>query len=286
MKIYDSFRFFNELELLEIRFNLLYDLVDHFVITECPYTIMGDEKPLYYWENRHLFDKFNDKVIHDVMDDIPSSFENYIEKQKYHTAYGSIDKNCGQPYIDIPIRYQRDMYARDYTAFSIEKAGVSDEDLIITSDADEILNPLILDSVDEWFNPSCHYAALQRSFYYGLNTLFQENWMGSRLCTWGLLKNISVDSLRQMHPESYKIENAGWHWSCFGGSERFKQKLAACADSQHNTPDIVGNVEERIEKGIDPIDRGMLKFVPMDDTYPEYIQNNQDKYSEYIKPWN
>ena len=43
MKVFDSFRFFNELDLLEIRFNLLYDYVDHFVITECPYTIMGDE---------------------------------------------------------------------------------------------------------------------------------------------------------------------------------------------------------------------------------------------------
>ena len=52
MKIFDSFRFFNELEILEIRFNLLYDVVDHFVITECPYTTMGDEKPLYYWENK------------------------------------------------------------------------------------------------------------------------------------------------------------------------------------------------------------------------------------------
>ena len=38
MKVFDSFRFFNELDLLEIRFNLLYDHVDYFVITECPYT--------------------------------------------------------------------------------------------------------------------------------------------------------------------------------------------------------------------------------------------------------
>ena len=50
MKVFDSFRFFNELDLLEIRFNLLYDYVDYFVITECPYTIMGDEKPLLLGE--------------------------------------------------------------------------------------------------------------------------------------------------------------------------------------------------------------------------------------------
>ena len=45
MKIFDSFRFFNELEILEIRFNILYDVVDYFVITESPYTTMGDSKP-------------------------------------------------------------------------------------------------------------------------------------------------------------------------------------------------------------------------------------------------
>ena len=55
MKIFDSFRFFNELEILEIRFNILYDVVDYFVITESPYTTMGDSKPLYYWENRDRF---------------------------------------------------------------------------------------------------------------------------------------------------------------------------------------------------------------------------------------
>ena len=57
MKIFDSFRFFNELEILELRFNILYDVVDYFVITECPFTISGNEKPLYYLENKDRFYK-------------------------------------------------------------------------------------------------------------------------------------------------------------------------------------------------------------------------------------
>ncbi|DAB19112.1 TPA: glycosyl transferase GT17 family protein, partial [Candidatus Gastranaerophilales bacterium HUM_19] len=32
--IYDCFPFFNELDVLEIRLNVLYDIVDYFVITE------------------------------------------------------------------------------------------------------------------------------------------------------------------------------------------------------------------------------------------------------------
>tara|TARA_B100001123_G_scaffold317820_1_gene356159 strand:+ start:264 stop:1112 length:849 start_codon:yes stop_codon:yes gene_type:complete len=282
MKIFDSFRFFNELDLLEIRFNLLYDLVDHFVITECPYTIMGDEKPLYYWENRKRFDKFNDKVIHDVMDNIPDNFDDYIERKGYHTPYGNVDPNCNQRYIDIPIRYQRDIYARNYTAYSIEKAGAKSEDVIITSDADEIINPLILQNMD-WFDGYNHYVALQRTFYYQLNVLREEDWMGSRICNWFKLRETSVDELRQSHPQSYRIEQGGWHWSYFGSVDTIQQKLKACADSHHGSEDL----PEKVDMGKDPVGRSDLYgAVPLDDSFPEYILNNQEKYSKFIKPWN
>ncbi len=282
MKVFDSFRFFNELDLLEIRFNLLYDYVDHFVITECPYTIMGDEKPLYYWENRKRFDKFNDKVIHDVMEDIPNDFSDYIERKGYHTPYGDINPSCGKRSIDIELRYQRDMYARDYTAYSIEKAGAKSEDIIITSDADEIINPLILKNVD-WFDGYNHYVALQRCFYYKLNVLREENWMGSRVCDWFKLRNTSVDKLRQDWKQSYRMEQGGWHWSYFGDVEVIEQKLKACADSHHESEDI----SAKIAWGKDPVGRGQLYgAVPLDNSFPEYILNNQEKYSNLIKPWN
>ena len=41
MKIYDSFLFFNELDLLEIRLELLYDKVDYFIISECDSSFSG-----------------------------------------------------------------------------------------------------------------------------------------------------------------------------------------------------------------------------------------------------
>ena len=284
MKIFDSFRFFNELEILEIRFNLLYDVVDHFVITECPYTTMGDEKPLYYLENKDRFSKFNDKVIHDVMDEIPSDFSSFVEKQKFHTAYGDIDPNCGQRYIDIPVKYQRDMYARNYTGFSIEKAGVKDEDMVITSDADEIINPLILENTD-WFDPDNLYTAMQRAFYYDLNTHYQDEWRGSRVCTWGKMKNLSVDKLRDsMWNESYRLEDGGWHWSYFGGVERFKEKMVAGADAQQAAVD---DAIDRVEGKQDPLGRGKVYTpIPIDESFPAHIRDNQDKYAEFIKAWN
>lgn len=284
MRVFDSFIFFNELDLLEMRLNILDDVVDYFVLTESPFTVSGNEKPLYYQENKDRFKKFNHKIIHNVTETIPNDFSHMLEKTKFHVAYNDKDP-YGTKFIDIPIRFQRAIYNRNASAFGIEKAGASDDDLILTSDADEIINPYVLQDLS-WFNPDNHYVALCRSFYYRLNYLSEENWMGSRLCSWKYLKQTNIDQHRQDHKNAHRIEDAGWHWSCFGTADNFRLKMKSYEHTECNIPEVVGNAEEKIEQGIDPLNRGMLQIVPIDDTYPEYIRNNQEKYKNFIKPWN
>ena len=48
MKVFDSIIFFNELELLEMRLNILNDVVDYFVVTESPFTVSGNELSLIH----------------------------------------------------------------------------------------------------------------------------------------------------------------------------------------------------------------------------------------------
>ena len=285
MKVFDSFIFFNELELLEMRLNILNDVVDYFVLTESPFTVSGNEKPLYYLENKDRFSKWNDKIVHYVTEEIPNDFGHMLDKTKYHVAYSDVDP-YGTKFIDLPIRFQRALYNRNNSAFGIEKAGATDEDLIITSDADEIINPYVLEDLS-WFDSNNNYLAVCNAYYYKLNFLYQDDWMGSRLCTWKHLKNTTIDQLRQDHSNAYKIENAGWHFSFLGNAENFKLKLASYEHTENNTVEVLSNAEEKVENGLDPLNRGMTyRAVPIDDTYPEYIQNNQEKYSEFIKKWN
>jgi len=49
MTIFDTFTFYNELDLLELRLNILGDVVDYFVINEETITFTGNAKPLYYF---------------------------------------------------------------------------------------------------------------------------------------------------------------------------------------------------------------------------------------------
>ena len=82
MKIYDGFQFFNELELLEVRFNELYDVIDHFVIVECTKTHQNNPKPLYFLENKEKFTPFLDKVIHYIFDPEEYPYPWYIENEQ------------------------------------------------------------------------------------------------------------------------------------------------------------------------------------------------------------
>jgi len=67
IKIYDAFLFFNELDLLEIRLNILNEYVDYFVIVEAVETFSGLPKKLFYEENKARFEKFKHKIIHYVV---------------------------------------------------------------------------------------------------------------------------------------------------------------------------------------------------------------------------
>ena len=285
MKVFDSFIFFNELDLLDLRLNILNDVVDYFVLTESPFTVSGNEKPLFYQENKDRFGKFNDKIIHNITEEIPNDFSQYLVKKPFHTDYSTTDES-GTLYIDLPIRFQRAVYNRECSAYGLVKAGASDDDIVMTSDADEIINPYVIEDLD-WFDPTCNYVALQRAFYFKLNYLYEENWKGTRLCTFKHLKTTTVDRLRTDWRKAYLIENAGWHFSFLGDADNVRLKLASYEHTENNISSNVDNMEQRIEEGLDPIGRSnRLNAVPIDDSYPEYIINNQEKYAEYIKSWN
>ena len=285
MKVFDSFIFFNELELLELRLNILNDVVDYFVLTESPFTVSGNEKPLYYQENKDRFGKFNDKIIHNVTETIPDDFSDYLMKKPFHTDYTSTDES-GTRYIDLPIRFQRAVYNRECSAYGLVKAGASDDDIVMTSDAVGILNPYVIENLD-WFDPAHNYVALCRAFYFKLNYIYQENWKGTRLCTFNHLKTTTVDRLRTDWRQAHQIENAGWHFSFLGDADNVRLKLASYEHTENNISSNIDNMEQRIDMGLDPLGRtNRLVPVPIDDTFPEYIQQNQEMSGSLIKPWN
>jgi len=279
MKIFDTFTFYNELDLLELRMNILGDVVDYFVINEATITFTGKEKPLYFLENKDRFKKWEDKIIHHVTVDDNETLEKFWDGVPYHRSMMEDD------IYKLPLHYQRACFHKDSAIYALLDHA-QDDDIILTSDADEIANPEAIKAIGEWFDPNNHYLLKGPVYYYYLNLLCEKEWMGTRVSTMKMLKTMSVDKLRQSHQDAWKVEDGSWHWSFFGDADTVRAKMDAYEHQENNLPEFRDSMEDRIEKGIDPFGRDYLytpQVVPIDDTFPEYIIQNQDKLAKFIK---
>src|SRR5690349_24880068 len=113
---YDCFTFFNELDLLEIRLNVLNPVVDKFVLVESTRTFQNKPKPLYFQQNATRFSAFKDKIIHIVVDQFPD-FGDWTEANSWTLEH-----------------HQRNSINRGLTR-------CTRDDVVIISDLDEIPRP-------------------------------------------------------------------------------------------------------------------------------------------------
>ena len=291
--VYDTFIFFNELELLELRLNELSDVVDRFILVEATRTFTNKPKPLYYAENKHLFSKFNHKITHIIVEDLPESDNPWILE-----------------------RFQRNCIIRGFN-------NMSDDDIIMISDTDEIpraeivkevinklksenKNSLIYNIIHKIYkseflislfkhigflkhslrktNPYV-YKLEQDSSWYFINMVPKINykWYGTRIC---LYRNFTfAEEIR--HSGHKIIKNGGWHFTFMGGIERIRDKLQSFSHTELNKPEYLD--KSKIIKSIQNYkihldDKTELIQVPLDNRFPKYILQNKDKYSALILP--
>ena len=291
MKVFDIFLFFNELDLLEIRLNMLYPFVDYFVINEATQTFFGSDKPLYYLENKERFKKFEDKIIHNIIQ--PSTIQQLDDVgQKYGT----------------PVRcHQIDAYQKDTIKNFLDNICSSD-DVIIWSDLDEIPNPEAIENLKDFYKPNNVYNFAQEYCMCYLNMVEKtgifrsqtpdfdyENypkWLGAKLFSFNLLDKYSLTDMRRELPneENIRISPGGWHWTYVGSDglsaeERVLTKINSAAHQEYNTDSIKSAISGYLNSNNDPLGRGGCKYeiVKIDDTYPKYILDNLEKYSYLVK---
>ncbi len=292
-KIFDIFLFNNELDLLEIRLNLLYEHVDYFILGESKKTFSELDKDLFYEKNKDTFEKFNDKIIHVVVPE-PSE-EDLVLCDKFYNLLGVRS-------------YARDTFEKDYLKNKVSEL-CSDEDIILWSDLDEVPNPEVLKEIESFYNPNEVYNFAQDNFQGYLNWVettglirsqtadfeYEDypRWVGTKMCSYAILKKYTLTQMRQELPKenNARIYPGGWHWSTVGGpeittyEERVIKKIKGAAHTEQNIPEIVDMVSHRIANDLDPIGRtyASYKTLEVDDFFPTYIIENKDKYAHLIK---
>jgi beta-1,4-mannosyl-glycoprotein beta-1,4-N-acetylglucosaminyltransferase len=256
MKIYDCFQFFNEIDLLEIRLELLYNHVDYFVISETNKTHSNKDKELFFENNKKIFSKYFDKIIH-IKEEMPSDILNPIKKQssnKYDIEYNKI--------IDIfNIENENGLkefptFARDYMQREFIKLGLincEDDDIIMVSDLDEIPNPNIIGQVKE----KClvdHCIMMDCHNYY-INNIAHTNWYGNYIVYYEKTKFNSLTYLRNDRVNISKIFDGGWHLSFVGGPERIKTKIQSYSHQEFNNSYYLDNINNKINLNSDLFNR-------------------------------
>jgi beta-1,4-mannosyl-glycoprotein beta-1,4-N-acetylglucosaminyltransferase len=252
MKVFDCFIFFNELELLEIRLNTLDKYVDYFVIVESKKTFSFKNKPLYYFDNRHLFEKFQDKIIHVVTD-----FE-------YQSDWGN------------------EAHQRNCIKEGLIRMSANPGDIIILSDLDEIPN---LEGF-KFNNVGLEvYTFLHQYYYYYLNCKMSLTQYISKVFKVEHLEYRSVQEMRGFGP-LVKVDKMGWHFSFIGDTDKIRQKIDSFAHQDMNLPEFTDEekLKERIDNNKDLFDRNYdFETVEIDKSFPSYIVKNKNKYQHIIK---
>lgn len=147
----DCFTFNGEYDMLEIRFNILNEYVDKFVICESVTTFSDNWKPLYWAErDKDRFKEWEDKVVYHVVD-IPPEITNSFERAGYQKdSIREVLKDCDP------------------------------EDVIYYGDIDELWKPQTKEG-----------KLRQLSYSYYLNNRSSEDWQGTNVCKYKNLYNLN-----------------------------------------------------------------------------------------------
>ena len=264
MKIWDTFLFYNELDMLECRLTELEDTpIYKHLLVETNLTFQGDPKPMYYLENKERFAKWEDRILR-------VSADNLSGKDPW----------------------EREIISREVIGIGLQQAGVEPDDIIMLSDVDEIPRP---EHVNEHMYNGVAYEMRQHMF--SANWLHPEPWYGTVVQRYE-----QIDGFQNLHNMRGswwpKVRDGGWHLTYLGGPDAVRSKVAAYSHAE----DLAAPMEKWLEGGhIDaglalPVDsNGMVlpkddatgkhdpeyllcrqqTYMPIDDSYPKWIREGK-----------
>lgn len=278
--VYDCIPFFNELDILKLRLNILNSIVDRFIIEEATVTFSGEPKELCFEKNKGMFQEFLPKIEYIVVDNSPKDVTTHV----------------------------RDNFQKNALEQGLKNAAP--EDVIILSDVDEIPNPAALKRVIAEFDPDKIYHFAQRMFYCFINMeevsgnllsitgefpgVERRMWLGTKVFGKTSIPENGIIKLREASvtaSNAVRIADGGWHFGYMGSrqetdvSKRIGTKVVAAAHQEYNTRDILAEARDRLILGQDMFGReARFERVEVDDSYPEYLLEHIEEYRYLIMP--
>ncbi len=278
--VYDCIPFFNELDILKLRLNILDPIVDRFIIEEATVTFSGEPKELCFEKNKEMFQEFLPKIEYIVVNNSPKDVTTHV----------------------------RDNFQKNALERGLKNA--TPEDVIILSDVDEIPNPVALKNVIAEFDPDKIYHFAQRMFYCFINMeeisgnllsitgefpgVERRMWLGTKVFAKRSIPENGIIKLREAPvtaPNAVRVADGGWHFGYMGSrhetdvSKRIGTKVVAAAHQEYNTKDTLAEARDRLILGQDMFGReARFERVEVDESYPEYLLDHIEEYRYLIMP--
>lgn len=271
--IFDTFLFAGELEILELRLNILEKVVDKFVICEANQRFNGETVPSVYLANKERFKKWEDKIIH-------FQFNLMEDKDLVEQARASVN-TLGNPY------WMKVYYAMEMMRKPLESC--QDGDIIFIGDVDEIWNPRFTIPIE--VGKELKIVGLkQLVYYYQLNNRCSEEWTGTICLLYERLKTEIINNIKQKG--DIKVANGGWHFTYMGGEEGILRKVESSrtlggqdqTDSFYGTPTELILENAKQNKDIFAGRFGGRDFIYWisEEEWPEYLKENRQKYKTML----
>ena len=258
--IYDIITYNGEVDLFEIRYNILKDYVDEFRVIEFSETFSGKEKQPTFLYNQ------------------------FIQAGKGKVKYSFIAEEQWLKYYDIALSSPNTQYGKGAEHWVREFAqkesikdclqGINDEDVVLIGDCDEIWQP----NVAYIEKP----AKLKlRVYSYYLNNRSNEEFYGTLVATASDIRNNCLNHLRANAPKTE--EELGWHFTSMGGSDTVKKKLTdSYTKETYATDGVLDNLEDNIDNNRDFLGRN-FEYRVDESGWPQYLKDNKEKYKHLLK---
>jgi hypothetical protein len=220
--IVDTFMFYNELDILELRLMVLDEYVDKFVLVEAEVNHVGGPKELFFYKNRQRFTKWLDKIEHVVV----SAEESPTD----------------------PSPWAREKYQRECITRGLERLDVPDYATIMLSDVDEIPDMRVI----PWEHlPNVVMSVHMWMYHYNLDYLFTgEPWFGTVITNAALFKRYGPNYYRDNRWKFPPLRFSGWHLSSFGDEKHVLNKMRTFAHALDNNNHKHLQTEENIRQWI------------------------------------
>ena len=251
--------------MFDLRYNILKDVVDFFIICESRFDHKGKEKKINFLENKK-YD--SNRVKHFILE---------------------------KPFPKNNDEWQNQALQRE---FLLKCTNIAEpEDYIFFSDPDEIPRPEILIN----FKLNKKYGIFMQKFFnykFNLFNPYESPWEGTRVSKKKNLKsidfmrqkvrskNLGFSFLRIDKEKNIEIfDDAGWHFNNIFSAEEISLKLKTFAHTEFQDKNFssISDIKNKIKQKVDLFGRGhVYKSVKIDNSYPNYLVQNLQKYKEWI----